>query len=172
MADLALDRVELLGDVFASFIRESLCKQVIEELKQQSISYAHYEVIRLVIARPGLTVGEISKALNMAYPKVTQLINRLREVGLVTKKGVRSDRRIAKVYATSKGEELATRIGQERTKRLRVVLRKMRADERAGLASSLEEFLVAADKSGMMKNPFARVGLDPQEDAPVDATSQ
>ncbi|MCW5947006.1 MAG: MarR family transcriptional regulator [Fimbriimonadales bacterium] len=172
MPEWGLDRVELLGDMFASFIRESLCKQVIEELKQQNISYSHYEVIRLVIARPGSTVGEIAKALNMAYPKVTQLITRLREVGLITKKGVRSDRRIARVYATSKGEELATRIGQERTKRLRAVLKRMRADERAGLASSLEEFLVAADKSGMMKNPFARVGLDPDEDPQGDRTNR
>lgn len=165
------DRVELLGDMFAKFVRVALCQEVIEGLKQHSITFAHYEILQHIIAQPGQTVGEIARDRKIGYPKATHYVSQLHGLGLVSKRGVRSDRRIARVYPTEKGQSVAASVAKERQRRVKSVMAKMKADEREVFERSLEGFLVAAGKSGIMKEVFVLPGqtrdaeLDPEDDS-------
>jgi hypothetical protein len=51
------------------------------------------------------------------------------------------------------------------------VLKKMQADARDSFGKSLEQFLLAADQSGELRESFKRVGLcpEPQLDSDVDS---
>ncbi len=162
MPDVGADRVELLGDMFAHFVRVSLCQEVVDGLQRHGITYTHYEALRYVIAKPGSTVGEISKGLMIGYPKATLLVGRLHELGLLSKRGVRSDKRIARIYSTPEGENLASRVAKLRTRKMEKVLKKMQSDARDSFGRSLEQFLLAADQSGELRESFKRVGLSPE----------
>lgn len=165
------DRVELLGDMFAKFVRVALCQEVVEGLKQHSMTFAHYEILQHIVGQPGQTVGEIARDRKIGYPKATQYVSQLHRLGLVSKRGVRSDRRIARVYPTERGVSLAESIAKERQRRVKTVMAKMKAEEREVFERSLEGFLMAAKKSGIMKESFGLPGAagsgfqDPDEDA-------
>lgn len=52
-------------------------------------------------------VSEISKALRVTPPSITQLLNKLEKDGLVARRMDENDRRVVLVRLTSKGEEIA-----------------------------------------------------------------
>lgn len=62
----------------------------------------------------GVNVSELSRAMRVTSPFVTQLLNKLEEAGMVVRARDESDRRIVRVRLTAKGAEAAEAVRSHR----------------------------------------------------------
>jgi DNA-binding MarR family transcriptional regulator len=79
-------------------------------------------LLRLVLARPGLSQHEIALALTISRPTATRLIDGLQELGLIERRNAQHDARHSEIYPTSRGlglEEALNEASGAVTRRIR-----------------------------------------------------
>jgi MarR family transcriptional regulator, organic hydroperoxide resistance regulator len=70
-------------------------------------------VLRALWTRDGLTPGEIARQLGLATPTVTRTATRLEAAGLLRREPHPTDRRMVRLFLTSRGQELEKVINAE-----------------------------------------------------------
>lgn len=63
-------------------------------------------LLRLALARPGLSPSELAAALTISRPTATRLIDGLETLGLVERRGAEHDGRHSQVFPTERGMAL------------------------------------------------------------------
>jgi DNA-binding MarR family transcriptional regulator len=93
--------------VFLSLMRttEALGRREVELLKSRELSFAQYNVLRILrgAGEGGLSCGEISERMVNRDPDVTRLLDRLVARGLVTRDRRADDRRVVISKITGDG---------------------------------------------------------------------
>ncbi|GLX69356.1 MarR family winged helix-turn-helix transcriptional regulator [Paenibacillus glycanilyticus] len=94
-----------LIEVFMHFNKVNWNQQQVD-LKQKHSELRLLVVIKRmdIIAKDGVKVSDLSKFLRVTSPTVTQMLNRLEEMGLIARKEDPKDRRAVRVSLTEEGE--------------------------------------------------------------------
>jgi DNA-binding MarR family transcriptional regulator len=104
-----------LGElVFLNLVRttEALARRESELLKSRDLSFAQYNVLRILrgAGDDGLSCGEISERMVKRDPDVTRLLDRLVARGLVTRGRREDDRRVVITHVTAEGRALLNEV--------------------------------------------------------------
>ena len=104
---LQRERVEFLGAVWRLY-RElhSASARMLEHL---GVSGPQRLALRIIEVTPGITAGKLADALDLHRSTVSGLVNRLEELGLLTRRGDRRDRRVVTLELTAAGRKLTAR---------------------------------------------------------------
>lgn len=120
-----------------SALQRILRRQTRAALGGPTLSFAEVDLLRLVVAQPGIRVGEAAAALRLA-PNTTSTVSRqLIQLGLLAAEHPATDRRRVHLRATTAGKRGLQRWRDERTHLLADALEQLSAAERRTLESSL-----------------------------------
>jgi DNA-binding MarR family transcriptional regulator len=90
-------------------------------------------------ARRGMTVSEVAEALGVGKPAASMLVDRLTQLGLVSRHEDADDRRRTVVEPTEVGDALVTRLRENGGEQAMIGwLRQMAPDDRAALARGIQ----------------------------------
>lgn len=114
------------------------------------ISGARLYVMRQIAAAPGLSIGELAARTHARQSAVSEVVARLVDAGLVTRRAHATDGRQVSLSLTPRGRRAIA--GAERTtpERLADALALLTAHERETLAAAMEGWLAAA---GLAETP-------------------
>ena len=93
------------ADLFAAVgaIRRTARRAARQAWAQEPLPPAQSELLRLAVARPGVTVADAAQELRLAPNTVSTLVGRLTEAGLLSRGKSPTDGRTALLAATDKG---------------------------------------------------------------------
>ncbi|MBD2867417.1 MarR family winged helix-turn-helix transcriptional regulator [Paenibacillus arenilitoris] len=144
---MSADKYENVGelmDVFQKFARADWRKKTMWGLKASELRVLVGMKTGSDRSGSAMTVSEISKALQVTSPTVTQMVNSLIASGYVERSSIPKDRRISEVRLTERGDQLA----QKAAERYRDLfmgmidhLGKERSDALVGLLNDVFRFL-------------------------------
>ena len=107
-------------ELFLSLVRTAdiLGRKVSDFLKEQSLSMAQYNVLRILrgAGPEGLPCGEISTRMVTRDPDVTRLLDRLEQRKLVSRARDPGDRRVVSTRVTAEGLTLLQSLDQDMSK--------------------------------------------------------
>ena len=89
-----------------SHVRNLANEFIVEELRKEGIediSPSHGNIMNALFFQDGLSMKEINEKINKKKNTVTVLIDKLENLGYVTKKTDADDKRITHIYLTEKG---------------------------------------------------------------------
>jgi DNA-binding MarR family transcriptional regulator len=101
-------------------------------------------VLRQIGAAPGLSIGELAARTLAGQSSVSEVVSRLVERGLVSRRPNPSDARQAQLLLTARGRAAVRDTAATAQERLAAGLATLDASERAQLAQSLERWLESA----------------------------
>jgi len=83
------------------------------------------------------SMGELSKSIGVATPRMTILVDELENEGLAVREPDTNDRRVIKVRLTPKGKDLLQEFNRQRRKETGTLLRRISESDRNELLDSL-----------------------------------
>ena len=101
-------------------------------------------VLRQIGAAPGLSIGELAARTLAGQSSVSEVVSRLVERGLVSRRPNPNDARQAQLLLTARGRAAVRDTAATAQERLAAGLATLDASERAQLAQSLERWLESA----------------------------
>lgn len=96
-----------------------------------------------------VTAGQISEALHISNARVTALIKKMIDKGLIIKATGAADARVAEIRMTDHGREVIETIQKERRAQLETII------DQIGMERLLEYFNIADQISSIMSKPFS-----------------
>ena len=115
--NLSLELVELIELFFFAyrdFTRDP--DRVLEEL---GFGRAHHRVLHFVNRYPGLRVADLLDILKITKQSLARVLKQLVDDGIIEQKPGKSDRRERRLFATSKGRQLADRLMEPQLARIK-----------------------------------------------------
>jgi DNA-binding MarR family transcriptional regulator len=109
-----------------------------------SVSGAQRFVLRQIAAAPGLSVGELAGRTLAGQSTVSEVVTRLVERRLVSRRHSAADARQAELRLTAAGRRVIADLEPTAQERLASALPRLRPAERQGLAAGLEAWRAAA----------------------------
>jgi DNA-binding MarR family transcriptional regulator len=110
-----------------------------ELLARQGFGRAHHRVLHFVNRNPGLTVAETLEVLKITKQSLARVLKELVEGGYVESRTGERDRRQRLLFASVKGADLAHRLAEMQSTRIRAALEACGA----GTSEAVEAFLFA-----------------------------
>lgn len=108
-------------------------------LARQGFGRAHHRVLHFVNRNPGLTVAEILTVLKITKQSLARVLKELVEGGYVESRTGERDRRQRLLFTSAKGADLAHRLAEMQSTRIRAALEACGP----GTHASIEAFLFA-----------------------------
>lgn len=88
-------------------VRDLLLREIDATLDDLDISHARQQVLAIICRSPGgMPIGEIARRAALHPATMTTTIDRLTRDGLIKRRSTARDRRITRVVATQKGQDL------------------------------------------------------------------
>jgi DNA-binding MarR family transcriptional regulator len=92
-------------------------------------AWLRFETLRFIDQSKGPTMRDVADYVRIKAPSVTSLVDHLVRLGLVTKQKEQSDKRIVRLYPTTKGTSELKKYGQRCARTMREVFAKMPPDD-------------------------------------------
>jgi DNA-binding MarR family transcriptional regulator len=108
------------------------------------LSTAQLFVLRQIALAPGQSMSEIGVRTRTTQSSVSEVVGRLVQRGLVTRRPAAADRRRAELRITPQGEAILARAPETIQERLVAGLGRLGASERRALAATLEAWIAAS----------------------------
>jgi DNA-binding MarR family transcriptional regulator len=108
------------------------------------VSGAQLFVLRQINAAPGLSIGELAARTLAGQSTVSEVVSRLIDAGLVSRRASTSDARQAKLTLTARGRGAIRDTELTAQERLTAGLGSLSGVEREALATGLEQWLASA----------------------------
>lgn len=138
------DLIELLFFAYRDFVGDAD-----EVLAEFGFGRAHHRVLHFVNRNPGMKVAELLDILKITKQSLGRVLKQLVDEGYVEQREGASDRRQRLLYATAKGDGLASRLAGLQAARIGRAL----ADIGTGHRDTVRRFLIA------MLDPDGRDGV-------------
>ncbi|NUO44256.1 MAG: winged helix-turn-helix transcriptional regulator [Streptomyces sp.] len=126
---------EELADALVG-VQRLIRRRLRREMPAPQLRGAEVELLRLVVARPGIGISDAAKDLYLAGNSVSTLVNQLARQGYLVRETDPADRRAARLMPTAAAE---ARLGEWRRRRADLVRQQI-----AGLDKADREALAAA----------------------------
>jgi DNA-binding MarR family transcriptional regulator len=129
----------LLGDLLHDFIARVAHRSgsTLTIMNEASVTLPQVILLNRLAERGEATVSEIAAALGMSLPSVSQMVDRLHRLGLVTRIELFSDRRKKQIGLTTSGGVLLDRLRKARSQEFEIGTASLSAPLRADLAALL-----------------------------------
>ena len=124
------------------------------------ISGARLFVMRQVEASPGLSIRELAARTHARQSTVSEVVSRLVEAGLVTRRASPTDARQAALSLTARGRRAMSGAGPTAQERLAEALASLPPGQRDTLAGALEAWLAAAGLADAPTTMFFETDAD------------
>jgi DNA-binding MarR family transcriptional regulator len=112
-------------------------------MSEASVTLQQVLLLRALAEGSGSTPSELAAALNMSLPSVSQMIDRLHQLNLVTRAEMEEDRRKKRIAPTRAGQALLRRLYEARSAEYEAGVAplsgRVRGELRSVLAQALDE---------------------------------
>jgi len=117
-----------------------------EMLSKQRFGRAHHRVLHFVNRNPGLPVAELLKVLKITKQSLARVLRELVAGGFVEQRTGSRDRRQRLLFTTAAGRELAVRLAEMQSARIRTALDGLPPEQRLGAERFLFAMVDAEDR--------------------------
>ena len=110
-------------------------------LGQLGFGRAHHRVLHFVARHPGLTIAELLDILAITKQSLNRVLKELIAQDFIETRAGAQDRRQRRLFATSKGEDLALRLAHAQTRRFAQAMRALGPSAKRDAAAFLLEMI-------------------------------
>lgn len=96
--------------------------------------------LRVIAQRPGITVSELARALDIDQSTISRQLQPLETQGLLTRAVDDNDRRVARLQVTAAGRRVLAALGESALNDIDLALAEFSAADRRALADLLDRF--------------------------------
>jgi DNA-binding MarR family transcriptional regulator len=128
-----------------SGLHRTVRRHVRSQLALEPLAGAQGELLRLVIARPGISVSAAAKELRLAGNSVSTQVQQLSRLGYLSRETSPTDRRGAVLLATPAGRERLSRWADERAELFERQLHRLSEKEVDALTAALPALRALSD---------------------------
>ncbi|MGY6568845.1 MAG: MarR family winged helix-turn-helix transcriptional regulator [Salinarimonas sp.] len=136
--DPAYDLIELFFFAYRDFVSDPD-----RILAEYAFGRAHHRVLHFVSRQPGLTIAELLDILQITKQSLNRVLKELIEKDFIVSRMGTTDRRQRLLFATRAGQDLALRLADLQTRRIRRALETAPAEERDAMRSFVQNYLLA-----------------------------
>ena len=108
---------------------------------EQGLFSGQQDILLLLIHQPGMTLGQLSRALGVASATASVSVKRMEKAGFIEKRVDEKDARIVRLYPTSVAEDAPKKIHQKMNAMEQVLTAGMSQEQVLTLAGLLERAL-------------------------------
>jgi len=137
-----------LGDLMQDFIGRVAHRSgnTLMIMSEASVTLHQIILLNRLLELGETTVSALAVALGMSLPSVSQMVDRLHRLGLVTREELHSDRRKKQVKLTVAGHQLLDRLREARSMEFEIGTMSLPASLRAELAELLSRALAELEQ--------------------------
>lgn len=136
--------VARLRNLFVDIARQGAFANPLDALPHAELEPRQLQALWWLRAESFLTVNGLAERMGMAMPPMTRLLDRLEDLGLVTRhRGLRGDKRQVSVRLTAQGGTVADEADAVVQERLARLLLPMDGEDRSALLDALERWAQA-----------------------------
>jgi len=100
---LDLERLEQLPGFYVARTDQDVRRVIRSVLARHNLTRKEFALMILVDANPGVSLGQLGEALDIAGPNIAVLVDRLAKRGLVESQRSTSDGRVRQLFVTTRG---------------------------------------------------------------------
>ena len=120
-------------------IRRVMRRPLEAAIAANKVTAPQIALMREVVARPGMSLKELSRALSLAHSTVSGIVDRVEKRGMIERRPDTADGRMSRIYPTAMVTQFARRQIPALTRRpLRAALERATALETTAIASALQ----------------------------------
>ena len=112
-----------------------------EVIAEEGLFSGQQDILLLLIRQPGMTLGQLSRALGVASATASVSVKRMEKAGFIEKRVDEKDARIVRLYPTSAAEDAPKKIHQKMNAMEQVLTAGMSQEQVLTLAGLLERAL-------------------------------
>ncbi len=116
------------------------------ELKEDAIGSGQYPFLLILYQQDGIPQEELSCQLSIDKGTTARAVSKLEAAGYVQRKNDPDDRRLNRVYLTTKGREIKPKLYEALEKWTHVMLQDLSQDEQSFLLRTLEKVVASVQK--------------------------
>lgn len=148
---------QTLGDLLQAFVNRVSHRggQTLGILNEASVTLHQVMLLSRVVELGGSTPSELAATLNMSLPSVSQMVDRLHQLKLITRSEMAEDRRRKRIVLTRKGETLLARLHEARSAEYELGTALLSDPLRADLKKLLERGLRELSAAAARRNEAA-----------------
>lgn len=107
-------------------------------LKELNFGRPHHRIIHFVHRKPGLTVAELLEILKITKQSLAKVLKQLIQAGFIRQETSPEDRRQRHLFTTQKGQKLALKLSMQQSRRISMVLKNMKPQDRQTVLAFLK----------------------------------
>ncbi|HDS29884.1 MAG TPA: MarR family transcriptional regulator, partial [Firmicutes bacterium] len=92
--------------LFTHLTRHSIENRLVKNATDKQLSFCQMNLLRVLDESPGLTVGDVSRFMEVSYPAATKTIDKLVKFGFIRRKEDTKDRRVSHLFLTASGKRV------------------------------------------------------------------
>lgn len=108
-------------------------------LKEAGLSLPQLGLVLCILHSPGIRVQQVAEMLSVSTPTVSVAVRKMEREGWLRRKMDPKDRRAARLFLSTKAEELAKQVGNSRRKYVNQFMQALTSGEQEQLLSLLEK---------------------------------
>ena len=121
-----------------SGIRRALRKPLDAEVAKGELTGPQMNVMRVVVRSDGISLKDLSQAVNLAHSTVSGIVDRLEKRGMIERRAYAADLRVSSIYPTAVVKEFVrNEIPALRRRPLEEALERVSPAERATIGSAI-----------------------------------
>ncbi|MQY69533.1 MAG: MarR family transcriptional regulator [Firmicutes bacterium] len=132
-----MDRyISQLENLFPDII-EGMSFKVVQELAELKITLAQFQALSLLAEKKGCIMSELAKGMSQSFSTTTGIVDRLIRDGLARRERDKKDRRVVRVFITSKGKYTVGQFKRYRKEHLISILESLKEKDRKTLIQAM-----------------------------------
>ncbi len=133
-----MDRyISQLENLFPDII-EGMSFKVVQELAELKITLAQFQALSLLAEKKGCIMSELARGMSQSFSATTGIVDRLIRDGLARRERDKKDRRVVRVFITSKGKYTVGQFKRYRKEHLISILESLKEKDRKTLIQAME----------------------------------
>jgi len=132
-----MDRyISQLENLFPDII-EGMSFKVVQELAELKITLAQFQALSLLAEKKGCIMSELARGMSQSFSATTGIVDRLIRDGLARRERDKKDRRVVRVFITSKGKYTVGQFKRYRKEHLISILESLKEKDRKTLIQAM-----------------------------------
>ena len=143
MKESKMDRyISQLENLFPD-IMEGMSFKLVQELAELKITLAQFQALSLLAEKKGCIMSKLARGMSQSFSATTGIVDRLIRDGLARRERDKKDRRVVRVFITSKGKYTVEQFKSYRKEHLISILKSLKEKDRKTLIRAMEIFAQA-----------------------------
>ena len=132
-----MDRyISQLENLFPDIV-EGMSFKVVQELAELKITLAQFQALSLLAEKKGCIMSELARGMSQSFSATTGIVDRLIRDGLARRERDKKDRRVVRVFITSKGKYTVGQFKRYRKEHLISILESLKEKDRKTLIQAM-----------------------------------